>query len=157
MKFSTRKDIEAPLEFVFARAADFASIERQILRRGVDLKRTSPGDASGTGIVWSARFKIRGKPRKLEATVAAFDAPNGYTVEGGSDGLKFTGTVETIGLSRGRTRLLVSLDMRPTTLSARIIMQSARLAKTSLSAKYDARVAAFAQDIEDHYAARRFS
>lgn len=37
MKFSTRKDIEAPLKFVFNRISDFAAIERQIMRRGVEL------------------------------------------------------------------------------------------------------------------------
>lgn len=155
MKFSTRKDIEAPLDFVFARAADFAAIERQLLRRGVDLQRTKAGDVSGTGMAWAARTKIRGRARDVEATVCAFDAPNGYTVEGATDGISFTGSVETIGLSRSRTRLLVALDIRPTTLSARLILQSAKLAKGSLTGKFDTRIGSFAQDIEDRYAARQ--
>ena len=155
MKFSTRQDIAAPLEFVFARAADFAAIERQILRRGIDLQRTRAGDASGVGLAWSAQVRIRGRARRIDATVAAFDAPNLYRVEGASEGLRYVATVETIGLSRSRTRLLVALELRPTTLTSRILLQSARLAKGRLSGRFDSRVAAFSQDIEDRYAARQ--
>ncbi len=157
MKFSTRKDIEAPLDFVFARAANFEAIERQVLRRGVELQRTKSADATGVGLAWSARAKVRGKMRDFDATVTAFDPPNGYTVEGRVDGLSYLATVETIELSRTRTRLLAALDLRPTTLTARLLVQSLKLAKGTLSAKFDTRISSFAQDIEDRYAARQTS
>lgn len=157
MKFSTRKDIEAPLKFVFNRISDFAAIERQIMRRGVELQRTDGGDASGVGLAWAAQAKIRGRSRAISARVTAFDAPNGYTIEGAADGMNYTLTTETISLSRKRTRVLVGLDIRPTTLTARIILQSLKLAKGSMAAKLDTRFAAFTKDIEDRYNARQES
>lgn len=155
MKFSTRTDIEAPLSFVFARAANFEALERQVLRRGVEVQRTKAADATGIGLAWSARAKVRGKMRDFDAAVTAYDAPNGYTVEGRADGLRYTATVETIGLSRSRTRLLVALDLRPTTLAARVLLQSLKLAKGTLTSRFDGRISAFAQDIEDRYVARQ--
>ncbi len=35
MEFTTREDIEAPLEQVFAHATNFEQIERQIMRRSI--------------------------------------------------------------------------------------------------------------------------
>lgn len=71
--------------------------------------------------------------------------------------MNYTLTTETISLSRKRTRVLIGLDIRPTTLTARIILQSLKLAKGSMAAKLDTRFAAFTKDIEDRYNARQES
>jgi hypothetical protein len=153
MKFSTRNDIEAPIDFVFARASNFTALERQVMRRGVEVERTRPGDASGAGMAWKAEAKVRGRVRNFEAQVEHIDPPNGYTVGGGTEGLGYIATVETVELSPARTRIIVGLDLRPTTLTARLLLQSVKLAKSSVARKFDLRVAAFCQDIEDRYRA----
>ena len=39
MKSSKREDIEAPIDYVYARVTDFQGFERQALRRAADLQR----------------------------------------------------------------------------------------------------------------------
>ena len=43
MKFSTREDIEAPVDHVFAEVSDFAGFERRALRHGADITRLDEG------------------------------------------------------------------------------------------------------------------
>ncbi|MEO1026387.1 MAG: SRPBCC family protein, partial [Pseudomonadota bacterium] len=62
-------------------------------------------------------------------------------------GLECMGVVDLVALSKARTRMLVSLDLKPTTLSSRLMVQSLRLAKGSLNRRFKARVAQFASGI----------
>ena len=55
---------------------------------------------------------------------------------------------------RGRSALpIVEIEMRPKTLAARVVIQSLRLAKASLSRKFKKRVAEFAAELERRNAA----
>lgn len=56
--------------------------------------------------------------------------------------------VDLVALSRTRTRLFVSMELRPTTLSARLLLQSLRLAKGRLTGRLKTRMAEFGQRIE---------
>ena len=70
MKFSTRQDIEAPAEFVFERFADFEGLERQAMRRGIDVKRKSPSQPRGVGAGWTLKVPFRGKLRDLAVEIS---------------------------------------------------------------------------------------
>ncbi|RYG91565.1 SRPBCC family protein [Loktanella sp. IMCC34160] len=154
MKLSTREDIEAPIDYVFGRATDFASFERSALRRGVEVHRLDVGQDVGKGASWRVEFVFRGRPRKAEAVIADFDPPNGFAAKFESGGLQGQTVVELVPLSPGRTRLTLSVEMTPKTLAARLLIQSLKLAKTNLHRKFKTRVADFAEDVEEDYSAR---
>lgn len=59
---------------------------------------------------------------------------------------------ELMPLSRNSTRVLVALEVKPLTLSARLWVQSLKLAKTTLTQKYKDRVAEYARGMEERYA-----
>ncbi|CAN0606010.1 unnamed protein product [Ectocarpus sp. 12 AP-2014] len=76
------------------------------------------------------------------------DPDTGFSIESRSGGVVCMGVIDLVALSTSRTRMFASLDLRPTTLSSRLLIQSMRLAKGSLSKKFKARVADFASRIE---------
>ena len=59
--------------------------------------------------------------------------------------------MELLALSRNRTRLSVTIDLTPKSLSARLLLQSLKLAKNNLTRKFKLRVSEFAEVIEDSY------
>lgn len=151
MKFSTRQDIEAPIDFVFHRATDFNGFERQALRRGVDIERADDRADIGTGMTWNAAFSFRGKHRKVRAELADYDPPNAMMIESNSGGVAAHFDVEFLPLSRNRTRIKVGLELAPKTMSARLLIQSLRFAKKSLNKRFAARIDQFRKDVENRH------
>ena len=147
MKLSAREDIEAPIDYVFDKVSDFALLERSGMRRGVEVVRK---EAEGR-TSWDLAFSFRGRPRKALVTLEKVEAPNSLVAAFSSGGLTGHTAVELIALSRNRTRLSISVDFAPQTLSARLLVQSLRLAKMTISRRFKARVADIAEDIEESH------
>lgn len=150
MKFSTREDIEAPIDYVFGRVTDFSGFERRALRQGAQVVRRQSG-AVAQGDVWDMSFTFRGRDRKVAAMLAQLDPPQGLRIESVSDGLTALTAVELVALSSARTRVMVSFDLKAGTLTARLLVQSLKLAKARLAKRFTARVRDYAEDIEDDY------
>ncbi len=153
MKFSTNEDIGVPIETVFAAVSDFDGFQRQARRRGVEVTRLDAGPGIEVGASWQIRFAYRGKPRQVTAEIAEWSPATGYRVTFAGGGIAGDMPVELVALSRQRTRLSLEIEMRPKTLAARVVIQSLRLAKASLSRKFKKRVAEFAAELERRNAA----
>lgn len=149
MKFSSREDIDATIDEVFQSLCDFENFERLAIRRGAEVRRTDTMSQPGVGMTWEARFKMRGRKRQLTLAMEQFDRPNQMTVQAMSDGIDATFEVELIALSRTRTRMAVSLEMRPKNLAARLLVQSLKLAKATLTKRFKLRVAEHAKLLEE--------
>jgi uncharacterized membrane protein len=147
MKFSTREDIDAPIETVYATVTDFDAFERRMLRRGIDVTRDERFPLGSVGSRWKVKFAWRGRTYDLDAELVSLDPGEAYAIESSSNGIVCMGVVDLVALSKSRTRLFVSLDLKPTTLSSRIFMQSLRLAKGTLDRRFKTRVAEFAGGI----------
>ena len=150
MKFSTREDIEAPAEFVFDRVTDFDAYERRALRQGADVSRRTDGP-NGVGSIWDVVFTFRGRERRVAAEITTLDRPTAMVIHSASDGLDVQTEVDLIALSQTRTRVMVSIELKAKTLTARLLLQSMKLAKTKLTKRFKARVLDYAEDIEDRY------
>jgi hypothetical protein len=151
MEFTSKEDIEAPIEHVFAEITDFTRFERAALRRGADVQRTDSLKAPGVGMSWRAKFKLRGRMRDLALRLADYDPPNGIKVAAEATTLEGRMTVGLIALSRARTRLTVDLTLEPRTLAGRLIVQSLKLARGNMSKRFRLRVAEYAMDVEERY------
>ena len=148
MKFSTREDIDLPLDQVFAQVSDFDQFERAALRRGVKIRRLDNHRNACAGMQWEMDFVLRGKERHLDAQMISFDPPNGMMFEGKSGGMLHHLTVDLTPLSKKRTRLQLELELKPRSLPARLLIQSFKLGKQKLNKKFKQRVTDFARDIE---------
>lgn len=153
MKFSTKEDIQAPIDAVFDMLCDFESFERAAMRRGAEVQRLDDRKEPGVGIMWDAKFTMRGKRRELQLEMVEFDRPNDMAFESTSPGVLGRTSFELIALSRTQTRVVVALELKPLTLSARLLVQSLKLAKTSLTQKFKKRVAEYAVSMEERYRA----
>ncbi len=155
MKFSTKEDIEAPIDSVFEMLCEFDQFERAAMRRGAEVQRVDSMQAPGQGMKWEAAFDMRGRRREIEIEMETFERPTEMKLATTSPGLCGDMIFELLALSRSRTRILVTMEVRPLNLPARLLVQSLKLAKTSLTKKYKLRVAEYAKSMEDRYQGAR--
>lgn len=149
MELTAREDIEAPLDRVFAELSDFAAVERQAMRRGIDVQRHGIETGVTEGMGWNVHFTFRGKKRDAEITLSDYAPPERMVFDSVSGGLEMRMVVDLIALSRTRTRIGVTTELKPKTLSARLLVQSLKLAKGGIEKRFQARAAGLAQDLED--------
>lgn len=152
MKLTTRQDIEAPIEVVFAAVTDFDNFERQGLRRGAEIARQDPGGAPGVGSRWTIRAPFRGRSRDFAATISHYEPPIALAVDTATSGLDGLVLAELVALSPRRTRLQFAVELKPSSLSGRILVQSLRFARATLRARMDSRAQQFARTVEDRHA-----
>lgn len=151
MQFTTKEDIEAPIAFVWQQATDFAAFERQALRRGADVTRRDSQSRVGVGSGWDIKFVFRGKERRMSADIVTFEQPNSYSVQSSSGGIDGTTVVDLVALSRGRTRLSVTIDISAKSLAARLMLQSLKLAKSSLNRRFVGRIESMATEMQERH------
>lgn len=151
MRFATKQDIEAPLADVFRIISDFEAWERSIMRRGIEVSRMDKLQTTGPGMRWASRFNFRGKPQNVEAELTQFETPSLLRFAGVSKSMEGLGSIELMELSAKRTRMHVTFELTPRSMTARIFMQSLRLARAKMDRGFSLRVANFAADIENRY------
>ncbi len=151
MQFSAKEDVEAPIDFVFEQLSDFQSFERSALRRGADVQRIDSKRNVGPGMAWDASFKLRGRTREVKLELTEYEPPNGMTLSSRSDAMGGHLRIDLVALSRGRTRMSLEIDLKPKTLSSRLLVQSLKLARSNLSKRFRTRVGEFAEDLEDRH------
>lgn len=139
MRLSSRNDIEAPIDAVFAALTDFDQWERAAMRRGADVSRTDTLRQPGAGMTWLARFRFRAKDRSATVRLALVEAPARIEVAIMSALVDIGATMDLVRLSTARTRLQVHLDLKPKTLAARLYIQSLKLARGRVERNFQAR------------------
>lgn len=122
MKFSTREDVEVPIDQTFGIICDFDAYERSAMRRGAEVLRTDSLSRPGVGMKWQAAFKMRGKMRDINLEMVGFDKPNELRVLSSTSGIDGAGQIELVALSRNRTRISVEFELKPINLSARLLV-----------------------------------
>ena len=154
MKFSSKEDVEAPIDQVFDMLADFEAHERQAFRRGIEVQRTDKRETPGVGSSWHGSFDMRGKRREIDVVVTAFDRPDSIHFSSDMQGLQGVMTLELVALSPQRTRMAIEVDLKPKTLPARLLLQSLKLGKKALNKRFKLRVAEHAKGMEDRFKAK---
>jgi hypothetical protein len=151
MDLSTRSDVEAPIGYVFEQLSDFAGFEKAALRRGAEVVRVDTLEVAGRGAKWRASFAYAGKPRRMVLTLEDFDRPGHMRFDLESKNVTGDLIVDLHELSRGQTRVLVKIKIKPMTMTARVLVQTLRLAKVRTTKRLRERVGAFTKEIEERY------
>jgi len=157
MKLESISDIAAPIDFVFAQMTDFAAMERAAMRRGSEVQRIDTLTRKGPGMAWEARFEMRGKPRELRLELSDYTPPEGIGLCFASSSINGTLAIEMVALSRTRTRVTMALKVVPETLTGKLLVQSMKLARKTLTERIDKRMATYCADIEKRHRQRATS
>ncbi len=151
MNFTSKQDINAPTQHVFQQLSDFDFFESYAMRMGAQVERMDVFTQPQPGMCWNIKGHFRGKDRDLELTLDSYypsDTLSYYCI---TKSLSATIGFDIIPLSRTESRMKVSVDVTAKGISARVALQSAKLAKKSLDRKFDARMHSFAAAIGDKY------
>ena len=149
MKLTTHHDIVAPIDTIFKVLSDTTRWERAAIRRGVTVNRTDAGRDLVVGAVWAVKASFRGKMRDLTITVMDVTRPNQIVTEAKTALFSAVVSVDLIEFSPHKTRVSFSMETKPNTLAARIMLQSAKLAKKSIKQRFDKRVGALLTDLAE--------
>ncbi|SMP26897.1 SRPBCC family protein [Shimia sagamensis] len=151
MELTGREDVDVPIAQAFDMLTDVEVYERSALRRGAEVTRIDSLARPGVGAKWEIGFQFRGKARELDLEVTGFDAPNEVEMKATLQGLETNIKIELVALSRTRTRIQFWSGMRANSLSARLLLQSLKLARSSLNKRMAKRMATLRDDLEDRY------
>ena len=151
MKLTTKQDIEAPLAFAFQALSDFEAWERSAMRRGAEVSRTDKLRQPGPGMGWLTQFRYRGKDRTMTIRLDEIDVPSRLTFSGMSAIVEGQVAVDLVELTAKRTRLHVTLNIKPKSLGAKLYVQALKLARRRVDRSYAQRIAQFATEIEDRF------
>lgn len=155
MHFSSRTDVEAPIEFIYAALSDFEAWERAAMRRGADVSRTDKLRAPGVGMGWHVIFRFRGKERMIDIVLTGQEPEAKLAFSGKGRMLEGDLSIDILSLSPKRTRLVMHTKVRPLTIAARLLLQSMKLAKGRVQTKLDKRMEQLSTDLETRYASAR--
>ena len=149
MKLNSKTDINATLNATFAGLADFDSFERQVRHSGAEISRVDDLSQPGPGMMWAVRAEFRGKLQKITLELVDYDPPNSMLFHAATDGFEADIKAELIALSSRETRMPVSVEIKAKSLAARLILQSARLTKSSILKRYRKGLNRFGNDLEN--------
>ncbi|WP_195759859.1 SRPBCC family protein [Paracoccus sp. S-4012] len=141
MRFSSSRDVELPAEDLFDAVADIDRLEQVIASRKARVTRLGPED--GGPMAWEVEFDWRGRTRNLSARVTRFDRPHLLGMEGAVETLDFRLTAEVVALTRERSRVTIEAEITPRSMKARLLLQTAKLTKSTLDRRFDERVAGY--------------
>jgi hypothetical protein len=155
MKLSAKTEIDVPVGFVFDSLADHDHWMAEARRRGAEVEPLADRPLSGVGAGWRLRFPFRGKVRNVLLWIE--DLRPGQDLAYAFEGKAFEGRalMELTALSARRTRLRVGLTVKPRTLAARLLINTLRLARRKVQARYDKRLGQLAGLIQARYAENR--
>ena len=151
MKLTAKADVEVPAAFVFATLVDHPSWEREALRNGAEIERPPGTPAAGVGAAWRVRGHFRGKPRKVLLKIEELSESQRVVLSIDSPTIEGTARFEVMVLSPRRSRLRVDVEMKPKTLAARLFINTMRLAKGRVQAKFESRLGQMGGRIKDRY------
>jgi len=154
LKFRVADDIEAPVDWVWGGFTDFAAIEADIRARDAEVVRVGDWKEAALGVAWRGSVAVRGKLRPIEARIAALSREERFVVESRIGGMGCHYEVSFVPLSATVTRVSVMLELKASTLSARLLLQTLKVARRRVIQRLEGAVVRQGQAVEADWRAR---
>lgn len=151
MNLETTYDLDAPADYVFGRITDHADFEALLMGYGANIERLDDERSLNVGMTWSIDGVFRGKQRQVEVALTRLTENELVSYASISKDVNASVDMKLEALSANQTRFSVDLTPKANTISARLILQSAKLARKTLEKRVNRRFADFCQRLEDDY------
>jgi hypothetical protein len=151
MKLTAKTDLEVPAAFVFATLIDHPSWEREAVRNGVEIERPPGTPDSGVGATWQIRGHFRGKARKVLIRIEDLTPDQRLGLLLDSPSIEGISRIEVMVLSPRRSRVRADIEVKPKTLAARLFINTMRLAKGRVQARFEKSLGQLSTRIKDRY------
>ncbi len=151
MKFNFDELVKVPADYLFSRVSDFEDSLEQAKRRGINARRTDDLAETAAGMSWIADVKIRRRPREMQLELKEFEAPEGYKMQVSGTTLVTEVQVDCVALARNRSRLMVTVEVKPKNLRGRLLVQSLKLARGRIRRKGETGIQTYARQLESDY------
>ncbi len=145
MKLVSRTDIDLSAAVLFPVLTDAVFFETIAVRNGARVERLDANAQVVAGSGWRIRVPYRGREREITQRVQRIDPPRRLMLVGTSGSFRFEIEAVLTPMSRESTRLAISLDVRPETFGARLLLQTLKLGKGRLQARFDQKLYRAAQ------------
>ena len=129
MKFKASEDVDAPHDMVWDRFTDFSGFEADIRSRGATLNRVGNWTRTVQDVEWRGEVIVRGKSRAITAKVTQFSDKELCVIESRIGGMKCHQEFSFVALSPMVTRVSMTLELAADTLTARLLLQTLKLAR----------------------------
>lgn len=129
MKFKVSEDVDAPQALVWARFTDFSGFEDDIRGRGATLNRVGNWTQTAEGVEWRGEVTVRGMNRAIASKVSRLVPQTLCIVESRVGGMDCHYEMGFVALSPEITRVTLVLDLSADTLTARLLLQTLKLAR----------------------------
>ena len=151
MKFKVSEDVDASTGLTWARFTDFSGIEADALGRGADLARVGNWTDPKAGCGWRGSAKIRGRLRPVTAEITTLTDPEVCVITTTVGGMEAVYEMTFLELRPNMTRVQVVLDLSANTLSARLALQTLKLARGRVMQRLQGLLARQGNLAEDDY------
>lgn len=151
MKFKVSEDVDAPADITWARFTDFSGIEADVVGRGTELSRVGNWTEATEGCSWRGSAKIRGRVRPVTSEISALEGPGRCEITTTIGGMEAVYEMTFLSLREDMTRVQVVLDLSANTLSARLALQTLKLARGRVMQRLQGLLARQGNLAEDDY------
>jgi hypothetical protein len=149
MQFKASETVTGGIDAVFAAISDLAHYERKALDAGLAVRRLDKLPAPAPGMQWEVPFRAKGRDRVAEVELVRRDAPTRMRFEGRVQGLLFEADLDCRVLDADATEVTVTTKLRAKSITAKVLLQSMKLARSTLNKRYRKRVRKALRELED--------
>jgi hypothetical protein len=151
MKFKVSEDVDAPRRMVWDKMTDFTAMETDARGRGATVIRVGNWTELAEGVEWRGEVTVRGKVRPLSSRVARLVQEDICLIESRIGGMSCVYELSFVSLTPEVTRVAVVLDLSAQTLTARLILQTMKLARGRVMQRLQGIVARQGNAVEAEY------
>lgn len=129
MKFKVTEDVDAPMAITWHRFTDFRSMEDDARGRGAEIARVGNWADLAEGVEWRGAVTVRGKRRTISSRVTRLLPEDLCVLDSRIGGMDCHYEMSFVALSPVVTRVGLTLELSASTLTARLILQTLKLAR----------------------------